>query len=128
MGLWMTSLCRRSTQMPHLMLPWQVTSKDETIAALESDLKTADQGPPLPSEAAGPAAALSLDDMDAKGKEAASGRLRRMCQMRNDGSLAVPLAIHNQWKEGGAGRKKLLSLFVSLNFDRERAWHEHENA
>ena len=99
----------------------QLNLKEARIVRLQEDLQqtaaSSEAVPDEPSEAAG--SGKSLDAMDAKEKEAANGRLRRLCQMRADGSLAVPLQIHNQWKEGGNGRKQLLSLFVSLNFDRD---------
>ena len=63
--------------------------------------------------------APKFEDLDDKQKEAARAKLRRFCQRKADGSLLVPLETHNQWKDAGAGREKLLQMFVSVNFDRD---------
>ena len=52
-------------------------------------------------------------------QEAAKQRLRRTCTRKSDGTLAVPEAIHEQWKAGGAARDRLLKVFISSNFDRD---------
>ena len=62
------------------------------------------------------ATTLSLDDMNEKQKAAARQKLHRWCQRAD-----VPVDIHLQWKQGGSAREKLLRLFVSTNFDKERA-------
>ena len=111
------SLKARDSQIQ--LLQTELSSKEAAIAALQREaaaLPEAEVPEPLPEEAR---PAVAFEDLDHKGQEAARGRLRRFCQKRADGSLAVPLSVHNQWKEGGAGRERLLHLFVSVGFDRD---------
>ncbi|CAE7037329.1 unnamed protein product, partial [Symbiodinium sp. CCMP2592] len=101
--------------------------RDSTIEALRQELQSERQrvqemqarasevsAAPVESDAKAP----SFEDLDDKGKEAARAKLRRFCQRKADGSLNVPLEVHLQWKEAGAGRDKLLHMFVSTNFNR----------
>ena len=71
------------------------------------------------SEPDAPASVVKFQDLDDKQKEAARAKLRRFCQRKADGTLSVPLEVHNQWKEAGAGRDRLLQMFVGVNFDRD---------
>ena len=79
------------------------TLQDESMTKMEVAAET--------SEANGEQANVS--------QEAAKQRLRRTCTRKADGSLAVPEAIHEQWKAGGTAREKLLRVFISNNFDRD---------
>lgn len=97
--------------------------RDSTIHSLRQELERERQRVQDMQRTEAPetsaAKAPSFEDLDDKGKEAARAKLRRFCQKKADGSLLVPLEVHNQWKDAGAGREKLLHMFVSLNFDRD---------
>ena len=54
-------------------------------------------------------------------KEAARQRLRRSCQRRSDGSLAVAEDIHEQWKAGGQTRDNLLKVFMENGMNQDWA-------
>lgn len=61
-------------------------------------------------------------------KEAARGRLRRLCTRKTDGSLNVSEDIHQQYQSGGTARDKLLRIFIETGMDKVRAlkvqyWH-----
>ena len=49
---------------------------------------------------------------------AARQRLRRLCERRADGSLAVPEDVHAAWKAGGASREGLLKVYVGAGHDK----------
>ena len=53
-------------------------------------------------------------------KEAARQRLRRLCERKGDGSLSVGEDIHQMWAGGGAGRDKLLKIFMENGLDKVR--------
>ena len=44
--------------------------------------------------------------------QAVKQRLRRMCRRRKNGTLAVPLAVHNAWKNTGPSRDELIKVFM----------------
>ena len=49
---------------------------------------------------------------------AARQRLRRLCERRLDGSLAVPEDVHAAWKAGGSSREGLLKVYVGAGHDK----------
>ena len=59
-------------------------------------------------------------DVSAVSKEAARQRLRRLCERKADGSIAVSEDIHQQWVSGGANRDKLLRIFIDTGLDKVR--------
>lgn len=59
-------------------------------------------------------------DMSAVSREAARQRLRRLCERKSDGSIAVSEDIHQQWVSGGANRDKLLRIFIDTGLDKVR--------
>ena len=90
-------------------------------AELESHKKTIKdlEAQATPATAPEESSVVKFQDLDEKQKDAARAKLRRFCQRKADGTLNVPLEVHNQWKEAGSGRDRLLQLFVGVNFDRD---------
>ena len=57
------------------------------------------------------------EDLPAMG--AARQKLRRLCRRRANGSLIVPLEVHQKYAAGGQERDQLLKLLIKNNLQRD---------
>ena len=52
------------------------------------------------------------DDGPSSTEQAVKQRLRRMCRKRKNGSLIVPVAVYEAWKNPGPSRDNLIKVYI----------------
>ncbi len=90
----------------------ELTSKDATSHLTPAPSSTPT---PLPNEDA----SMEDPELDPKKKAADLAKLRRLCELKADGTCKVTTELHEMWKGGGAGRSKLLKMFVESGYDKD---------
>lgn len=66
-----------------------------------------------------PKAKAQEGDAEELSEAAKEARLRRVCERKPSGKLHVPLEVHQQWLNKGAGRDALLELLEKCNWKKD---------
>lgn len=100
-------------------LAQKLQESEQTVAELKAKAST--PAPPVPASAVTPEDASMEDPAEAEPKKKAAdlAKLRRLCEVKADGTCKVSTELHEMWKGGGAGRSKLLKMFVDSGYDKD---------
>lgn len=102
------------------VLAQKLQESEQMVAELKAKGDTS-LPPPTPASTTPENDDASMGDpeADAKKKAADLAKLRRLCEVKADGTCKVTTELHEMWKGGGAGRSKLLKMYVESGYDKD---------